>query len=383
MKKTRITTFLVFASLSLAACSPDDSNTAGSTTEGQQTSASSAATSESTTSEASNITIAEGTDTGTEIPEAGTLVMRQMYTAPHGTKSFAAVNVLMNGETIVAAHMDEFQYLDPADFKGVPNADAGFGEAFPEGTVLGSKTENDAAYSALMKDKAGATQTWQASMDAITDFVKGKTIAEIETAIGELDKQGEDGNPTDVVSGATFADTKGYLQAIVDTANNGMVAIGAKTEATDFTQAQSLGAPHGDKSFAITTVAMDGDKVAAVFVDEFQYVDATAFGGVPNSDADFGQGVAEGQVLASKVANNDAYSALMKEKGGSTQEYAVNMKAVEDFTIGKTIAEIEAAIGELDKQGEDGNPTDVVSGATFADTKGYLQVIADTAKKAE
>ncbi|HPR81406.1 MAG TPA: hypothetical protein PK268_05895 [Enterococcus sp.] len=55
--------------------------------------------------------------------------------------------------------MDEFQYLDPADFKGVPNADAGFGEAFPEGTVLGSKTENDAAYSALMKDKAGATQT--------------------------------------------------------------------------------------------------------------------------------------------------------------------------------------------------------------------------------
>jgi hypothetical protein len=59
------------------------------------------------------------------------------------------------------------------------------------------------------------------------------------------------------------------------------------------------------------------------------------------------------------------------------------MKAVEDFAIGKTIAEIEAAIGELDKQGEDGNPTDVVSGATFADTKGYLQVIADTAKKAE
>ncbi|EOT30482.1 hypothetical protein [Enterococcus saccharolyticus] len=382
MKKSRIATFIVFASLSLAACSPDNSNTASSSTEDQAQTTASSATSESTTSDAINITIAEGTDTGTEIP-ADTLVMRQMYTAPHGTKSFAAVNVLMNGETIIDARVDEFQYLDPADFKGVPNADAGFGEAFPEGTVLASKTENDTAYSALMKDKAGATQTWQASMDAITAFVKGKTVADLETAVGELDKQGEDGNPADVVSGATFADTKGYLQAIVDTAKNGMVAVGAKTDATDLKQAQSLGAPHGDKSFAITTVAMDGDKVAAVFVDEFQYVDAAAFGGVPNSDTDFGQGVAAGQVLASKVANNEAYSALMKDKAGATQEYAVNMQAVEDFAIGKTVAEIEVAVGELDKQGEDGNPADVVSGATFADTKGYLQVIADTAKKAE
>ena len=73
------------------------------------------------------ITIAQGEDTTTALPEAGTLVMRQMYTAPHGTKSFAAVNVLMNGDTIVSAHLDEFQYLAPADFKGVPNSDGGFG----------------------------------------------------------------------------------------------------------------------------------------------------------------------------------------------------------------------------------------------------------------
>ena len=382
MKKKNLGAFIILASLGLAACSADTPSTSSSSAAPVESSAP-AATSESEATTDVAITIAQGEDTTTALPEAGTLVMRQMYTAPHGTKSFAAVNVLMNGDTIVSAHLDEFQYLAPADFKGVPNADGGFGESFPADVVLASKAENNDGYSALMKEKGGATQTWAQSITAITDFAKGKTVADLEKAVADLEALGEEGNPADVISGATFSDSRGYLQAIVDTAKNGLVSIGATTETTDLKEAQLLGAPHGDKSFAMTTVAMDGDKVAAVFVDEFQFVDLTQFGGVPNSDSDFGAGVAEGVVLASKVANNEAYSAMMKEKGGATKTYADNMKAIQDFAIGKTVAELEAAASELEALGEEGNPADVVSGATFSDSQGYLQAIIETAKLAK
>lgn len=378
MKKTGIAALLVLASLSLAACGGND-NSGTDSTGSAASSESSQATSDSAAP--ANVTIAEGkAPEGTEVPGAGTVIMRQMYAAPHGTKSFAAVNVTMNGDTIVTARLDEFQYVEPGDFKGVPNADAGFGESFPDGNILVGKEENDDAYSAMMKDHGGATQTWKDSMEAITNFVKGKTVADVEAAIKELEGQGDDAKPADVVTGSTFSDTRGYLQAIVDTAKSGMISVGEKSDTTDLKEAQTLSAPHGDKSFAVTTVAMDGDKVAAVFVDEFQFVEAADFGGVPNSDSDFGQGVKNGQVLASKEANNEAYSAMMKDHAGATQTYSDNMKAVEDFVIGKTIADIEKAISELEAQGDDAKPADVVTGATFADTKGYLQAIVDTAK---
>ncbi|MGX7197553.1 peptidoglycan-binding protein [Enterococcus olivae] len=380
MKKSRIATLLVLTSLTLAACSADDQGGTEATDNSQPATSESSAAAEAP---AADITIADGSDTGTDVPGEGTLVMRQLYTAPHGTRSFAAVNVIMNGDTIVSSRLDEFQYLDPAGFTGVPNSDGGFGESYPEGVVLASKEVNDEAYSAMMAENAGATQSWQESIDAITDFTKGKTVAELEEALGELDALGEEGNPADVVSGATFSDTQGYLQSIVDTAKNGAVSIGAETNTTELAEAQVLGAPHGDKSFAITTVALDGDTVVAAFLDEFQYVDAADFGGVPSSDADFGEGVAEGQVLASKIANDEAYSAMMAERGGATKAYAENMQTIQDFAIGKTIAELEEALGELDALGEDGDPADVVSGATFSDTHGYLQAIVETAKEAQ
>ncbi len=37
--------------------------------------------------------------------------MRQLYAAPHGKQSFAAVNVTLNGDTIVSARINEFQYV--------------------------------------------------------------------------------------------------------------------------------------------------------------------------------------------------------------------------------------------------------------------------------
>lgn len=52
-----------------------------------------------------------GADASAKVPAAGTLVMRQLYAAPHGKQSFAAVNVTLNGDTIVSAKIDEFQYV--------------------------------------------------------------------------------------------------------------------------------------------------------------------------------------------------------------------------------------------------------------------------------
>lgn len=377
MKNKKIVTLLMLSSLGLAACSSGDDADTDTAQEPEQEEVEEQEEAEEETPV--EVTVADGSVEGAEVPAEGTVYARQMYTAPHGTKSFATVTVLMNGETIISADLDEFQYLDPADFDGVPNSDAGFGEAYPEGTVLASKAENDEAYSTMMTENAGATQTWQESVDAITDFAAGKTAAELEEALTDLEAQGEDDDPADVVSGATFVDTYGYLKAIVDTAQNGMVSVGVETDTTDLVTNQTLSAPHGDKSFAVTTVAMDGDTIAAVFLDEFQYTDPTDFGGVPNSDDEFGEGIADGQVLASKLANDEAYSTMMTEHAGATQTYADNMQAIIDFALGKTVAELEEAVADLDGLGEDDSPADVVSGATFADTSGYLQSIIDAA----
>lgn len=380
MKKIVLLGVTCLSVLAMAACSADKK---------PETKASSAEkTTASTTkaSEAANkdFKIADGKTTDAKAPAAGTAVMRQMYAAPHGDRSFAVVNVTMNGETIVAANIDEFQYVEKtAEWKGVPNADKEFGQSFPAKTVLVGKLENSDAYSANMKKEGKATQTWAQSMDAILAFVKGKKVSDLEPAVKTLTDQGEKGKVSDVVTGATFADTKGYLQAIIDTATSGMLAEGSATTSTTLKTGQVLAAPHGGKAFGVTTVAMDGDKVAVAFVDEFQYVDPATFGGVPNSNATFGEGIKDNQVLASKLANNEAYSANMKDHGGATLTWQANMQAIEGFVKGKTVAELEKAAADVAKIPEGGKVSDVVTGATFEDTHGYLQSIIDAAKAAK
>ena len=72
----------------------------------------------------------------------------------------------------------------------------------------------------MMEENAGATMTYMDNMQAIVEFAQGKSISELEDAVSELEGQGEDDEIADVVSGATFVDTAGYLQAIIDTAQN-------------------------------------------------------------------------------------------------------------------------------------------------------------------
>lgn len=380
MKRRNYVSVLIIGLIGLSACSSD--NSSGAEDSSTAETSSSQTTTSSTVSR--EVTIANGAVSNAEIPAEGTVYMRQLYAAPHGDKSVAVVNVTMTGDKILGAKVDEFQYVETSDdWQGVPNSDNAFGENYPDGNILIGKSENNTAYSELMKEHAEATLTWQANMDAITEFVKGKTIAEVEEAAKELESMGEDATVADVVSGATFTDTKGYLTAIVDAANSGAVSVGIETSNADLKEAQILAAPHGDRSFAVATVAMDDDKLAVAMIDEFQYVDPASFGGLPNSDAAFGEGILDDQVLASKLANDDAYSALMEENGGATLHWLENVALITEFAKGKTIAELEEAVADLEAQGEDGVVADVVSGATFSDTQNYLQAIVDAAKAAQ
>lgn len=309
--------------------------------------------------------------------EATGVSIKTGYTAPHGDQAFASTFVVMDGDTIVDVILDEYQYMDNGDFEGVPNSDATFGEASEDGMLLVSKLENDAAYSEMM-ESAGSTVTYSDNLTAIEDFATGLTVEEVEDTISELDGLGEDDEIADVVSGATLVDTSGYLQSIVDIANEGIEFVGV--EEGDLENAElsySLQAPHGDQSFAAVSVLYDGETVLAASIDEFQYLDPADFEGVPNSDGAFGENYGEDVVLASKLENDEAYSTMM-ESAGSTVTYGDNIQALIDHAVGSTVEEIETTIEELNSLGEDDEITDVVSGATFVDTNGYLQAIVDT-----
>ncbi len=302
--------------------------------------------------------------------EAAALTFHQVQYACHGTKCFAVVSVVMQGDKVVLAHIDEYQVMAKGEGEtatvGVPNSDAMFAAEAAEGKHLVSKRANDAVYSANMV-KAGSTQNLAVSYDAIQAFCAGKTIAELEAAAG-LD------NVVDAVSGSTLADTKGYLMGVIEAAKSAPVATGAAAENVEFGQVQF--ACHGTKCFAIVSVVTAGDKVMLAHIDEYQVMakgeGETATVGVPNSDAMFAAAAAEGKHLVSKRVNDAVYSANMV-KAGSTQNLAVSYDAIQAFCAGKTIAELEAAAG-LD------NVVDAVSGSTLADTKGYLMGVIEAAK---
>ena len=306
------------------------------------------------------------------------VTIKAMYTAPHGNQSFASTFVVMDGETIFDVSLDEYQFMEGDDWEGVPNTDGGFAEGYAEELTLISKRENSDGYSAMMTDIAESTTSYEDNLDAIQDFAIGKTIAEVEDAIAELDGLGEDDDIADVVSGATFVDTNGYLQAIVDTAKDGFEFAGAEADLGNAELSASLQAPHGDKSFAIVAVLHDGENVLAAAMDELQFLDPESFDGVPNSDAAFGENYNTDVVLASKMQNDEAYSTMMADIADATMTYSESMLAIVEYAAGSTVTEIEEAADDLEGLGEDEEITDVVSGATFVDTDGYLEAITET-----
>ena len=136
----------------------------------------------------------------------------QVQYAAHGTKCFAVMTVAMQGDVIADAYIDEYQFMAAGSI-GVPNSEADFGTAYPEGKVLASKRANAEAYSANMA-KAGSTIALDANYDAIEAFVTGKTIAELEAAVAGKDATAM----VDAVSGCTLVDTLGYVNGLIEAA---------------------------------------------------------------------------------------------------------------------------------------------------------------------
>lgn len=134
---------------------------------------------------------------------------------------------------------------------------------------------------------------------------------------------------------------------------------------------QAYYAAHGSYSFCVATVAMEGDVISGVVIDEFQYLAEGAVA-VPNTETFT---TAEGKVLASKRLNDESYSAGMAE-AGSTQNLALSYDAIEEFVVGKTLADLEALVDG--KTSEDF--VDAVAGSTLTDTLGYLQAVIEAVK---
>lgn len=301
----------------------------------------------------------------------GGLQIGQAYAAAHGTDCFAEAVAVIQDDVIIAAYLDEFQFIDSSNgVVGVPNSDSDFAEGYADSLVLCSKRENSEYYSALMTEYAKSTISIDANFDAIQSFAVGKTIDELTQVI-------EGDNAVDAVSGATLADTAGYLQAIADAAR-----AAKETQAVEFTGNSDelhlnviYGAAHGTKCFTSAAALTDGKTIILSYIDEFQFISSDAdVTGVPNSENDFKEGYAEGTILCSKRENAAYYSKNMAEKGGSTIAIDANFNAIQNHINGMSI-EDAAALSEEE------NPVDAISGATLADTAGYIKAVLDAAKK--
>ena len=182
----------------------------------------------------------------------------QVEYAAHGTSCFAVLTVAMDGDTIVAAHIDEFQFMDAATAEGVPNSDASFGQNYPEGKVLASKVVNNGLYSTNMTTKAGATTPLGVSYNAIEAFVTGKTIAELEAAIEGKTKE----EMVDAVSSSTLVDTLGYVQGLLAAAKAANNQTGETVKEVSITINAT-----GEKFVMATDVPADAVKVIVFSMD--------------------------------------------------------------------------------------------------------------------
>ena len=282
--------------------------------------------------------------------------LRRAYGAAHGDKCFSQAVVALADGVVVAASIDDYQFMSKDTSTCVPNSDADFGTGVADAAQgLGSKTDNHEAYSAHMAEKGGATQDWLTSIQAIEEFVKGKTADELAEAAAQA---------VDTVSGCTLADVWGYVGLVADAAADETLATQGTYDgdASTLVMGRANTAPHGTKSFCNVVTLSQGDVLCGASIDEFQFMDPTADGvvAVPNSDASFGEAYAEGVALVSKSQSNAAYSAHMSEKAGATQDWLTSMQA------------IEAAVAGVDPMSTPGMGVDTISGSTLASTTGYV-----------
>jgi hypothetical protein len=144
------------------------------------------------------------------------LKVGRVEAAAHGTKCFTvAVAVVQNG-VIVAASLDDYQFLGTDVATGVPNSDKEFGlNGYKDpNVVLASKKANAKYYSEHMAEAAGSTVSYDKNIAAVEKFATGKTIKSLEMTLSKKSAE----QVVDAVSGATLVDTSNYLKAILDAA---------------------------------------------------------------------------------------------------------------------------------------------------------------------
>ena len=305
-----------------------------------------------------------------DAPE-GSIQIGAAYGAPHGTQAFAVAIVAVQDGTIVGVYVDEFQFFSTEyGLTGVPNSDSDFADGFAEDTILASKRVNSEFYSSVMAANGGATIAYDENMDAVQAYITGLSVE--DTLVLAADE-----NAVDAISGATLADTANYAALIAEAADNAeynpYVEYDGSVE--DLTLSVAYGAAHGTKCFTIAAALTDGETIVGAYVDELQFLSAEAdVTPVPNSDATFGEGYADGYVLCSKRVNSDYYSGLMSANGGATIDYDENMDAVQTYVSGMTIPDA----GEF---AADENAVDAISGATLEDTANYVALIVEAAQQ--
>ena len=199
-------------------------------------------------------------------------------------------------------------------------------------------------------------------MRAIEDYCVGKKPSELKKA------------SIDTVSGATLVDAPNYLKLVSEVAQSDAITSSGtySGDGSNLKLGRVNAAAHGDKAFAEAVSLVQDDVLVATSIDEFQFVATSSEGfvPVPNSDAAFAAGYAEGQMLMSKSVNSEAYSAMMKEKAQATTPWIESMEAIESFVAGQKISDVKA------------KGPDAVSGATLVDTAGYVKAAVEAAKAA-
>lgn len=159
-----------------------------------------------------------------------------------------------------------------------------------------------------------------------------------------------------------------------------MGLVGTSLAASPLKMGKAEYATNGTKSFSIAVVALQDGIIVGAYLDEYEMFSKSDTIGVPNSDADLGKAFANPDMhLASKKVNDLWYSEIMSKYAGATVTIANNFKAIEDFVIGKTVAELESIVSGKPRN----ELVDTVTGATLADTGGYLAALLAAAKDAE
>lgn len=297
--------------------------------------------------------------------------MGRSDSSAHGTKSFALTTVAIEEDTVIAVYLDEYQYLEKGSANAVANSE-GMSSNVVDGSVLASKRVNNQLYSANMAKHSSASNDILSGYASIEKYVKGKTIEEIERLICQ-DTVPEAGDEQ-IIAGCTLEDVQGYLQAIIDAANEAKKNSSIKYtgEVSNLIIKTADYPAHSSQSFAVTSVLTDGEVIVSSYIDEYQYLDSTTAIPLANYEG-MSTNMTKGVVLASKRINNEMYSELMKTHGGSTNSLIDGYKAIENYVNGKTLKELEVSIHN--KKAEEVVDEHLVSGCTLVDTLGYIESV--------